>query len=114
MSGPLSSNAKFDWSYLEQKTPGSSQVFDEATSPAFASVIRDIENLYLLLTDGTSDGQTGSPENAWQDVGENGGDAGGGTVDTATGSIPAGYSEITLVVCDGSTSRNLSVIGKWL
>lgn len=104
---PICSNAKFDISEWEKRSPESASLFDQSTSPTIAAIIRDIEQLYLLLSDGTSDGQTGSPENAWQDTAE-GGDAGAG------GGIPEGYSEITLDVCINGTASQISVIGKVL
>ena len=108
---PICSNAKFDLSEWEKKSPETASVFDQSTSPTMAAIIRDIENLYLLLSTPT-DGQTGSPENAWQDTAE------GGTI-TTTGEgggtgIPAGYGEITLEVCYNGSAKNISVIGKWL
>lgn len=102
---PICSNAKFDVSEWERKSPEVATIFDQSTSPTIAAIIRDIEQLYLLLSDGTTDGQTGSPENAWQDTDE-GGPAGGG------GGIPDGYSEITLNVCVNGVARQISVIGK--
>jgi hypothetical protein len=89
-------------------------LFDQSTSPTIGAIIRDIEQLYLLLSDGTSDGQTGSPENAWQETQE-GGDAGAGGGDggAADGNVdvPNGaYGSNTQVPVITVSDKSITVI----
>ena len=87
MSGPLSANAPF-------------------TTFGQTMILRDIEQLYLLIGNRNGDlGDAGYSTKRDGDLGDNSASGGGGAV-------PDGFSIVTITVCVGGVSKSLDVLGR--
>ena len=87
MSGPLSTNAPF-------------------TGFGQTMILRDIEQLYLLIGN-----QNGDMGNAGYTTKKDG-DLGNNKSSSGSSGVPDGFSVVTITICVGGVSKSLDVLGR--